>query len=129
MATVAQLRAAFPEFADVTAYPSTMLEFWLAVATKMLNAERWDDMLDHGQMLFTAHHVVLQKRDVDGSAGGGSPGAIQGAVASKSVDKVAVSYASESATYQDAGFWNLTTYGLQYWNLVRMFGAGGVQFH
>jgi hypothetical protein len=129
MATVAELRAAFPEFTDPVNYPDAMITFWMAVAGKLLNACRFDDMLDHAIMLFTAHHIVIAKREKDAAAGGGNPGAIQGMVASKSVDKVSVAYSSESSTYADAGFWNLTTYGLQYWNLIKMFGAGGIQLH
>jgi len=127
MATIAQFRAAFPEFASEVNYPDPQIQFWLDVAAKLLNVDRWYDLIDQGYMLFSAHHLVIARCDQLAAYSGGMPGAIQGAVASKSVDKVSVSYQNDTAMYQDAGFWNLTTYGLQYWNLVRMVGAGGIQ--
>lgn len=127
MTTVAAFRTSFPEFASTANYPDAQVQFWLDVAAKLLNPDRWYDLIDQGAMLFTAHHLVIQRRDLQGAAAGVIPGEIKGAIASKSVDKVSVSYANGTAMYQDAGFWNLTTYGLQYWNLVRMFGAGGIQ--
>ena len=126
MATVAEFRAAFPEFTSVTNYPDTQIQFWLNVGAKLLNPDRWYDLLDQGLMLFTAHHLVIARRELLASANG-LPGQVQGPVSSKSVDKVSVSYAADKVTMDDAGFWNLTTYGLQYWNLVRMIGAGGIQ--
>jgi hypothetical protein len=127
MVTIAQFRAAFPEFASTANYPDAQVQFWLDVAAKLLNVDRWYDLFDQGAMLFSAHHLVIARRDQLAGSSGGMPGAIQGAVASKSVDKVSVSYQNDSSLYQDAGFWNLTSYGLQYWNLVRMVGAGGIQ--
>lgn len=127
MTTVASFRAAFPEFASTTDYPDAQVQFWLDLAAKLLNVDRWYDLLDQGTMLFTAHNLAISRRDQLAGSSGGIPGAIQGAIASKSVDKVSVSYEANSALYEDAGFWNLTSYGLRYWNLVRMVGAGGIQ--
>lgn len=127
MPTPADFRAAFPEFTDSTVYTDPQVLFWFSVADKLLNAERWYDLIDQGKFLFTAHHLVIALRDQKSAAAGGVAGGIQGAVSSKSVDKVSVAYDNSRAQYDDAGFWNLTTYGLQYWNLVKMVGAGGIQ--
>lgn len=121
------MRQIFPEFLDPTIYPDQQIQFWLDVAAKMLNADRWYDLLDNGMYLFTAHHLVIARRDQVAAESGGAVGGIQGAVSSKTVDKVSVSYEANSVLYDDAGFWNGTTYGVQYWNLVRMVGAGGIQ--
>lgn len=127
LATPALMRQIFPEFIDVGIYPDQQIQFWLGVAENMLDPLRWYNMLEHGAYLFTAHHLTIAQRDKLAGVSGAALGSIQGAIASKTVDKVSVSYSNDIAMYQDAGFWNLTTYGLQYWNLVRMVGAGGIQ--
>lgn len=124
----ATFRTNFPEFADTTIYPTPTINFWLSVAEKLVNADRWYDLYDQGVQLFVAHHLAIATRNVKTAGAGGIPGSVQGAQTSKSVDKVAVSYDASKVQYDDAGFWNMTTYGLQYWNLVMMVGAGGIQF-
>ncbi|ECC3368559.1 TPA: DUF4054 domain-containing protein, partial [Escherichia coli] len=46
---------------------------------------------------------------------------------SKSVDKVSVSYDTSATLNPDAGFWNNTRYGAEFYQLITMFGAGGRQ--
>ncbi len=122
-----QFRADFPEFADKTKYPDSLIQMWLTVAVSLVNPLRWMELTNLGMELVTAHHLVLAQRDQAVAAVGGSPGEVKGPTASKSVDKVSVSYDSGAATYSDAGFWNLTTYGLRFYNLALMMGAGGLQ--
>jgi hypothetical protein len=50
-----------------------------------------------------------------------------GPVASKSIDKVSVSYDTAAAAMKDAGDFNLTTYGVRYLRIAKMMGAGGLQ--
>jgi len=117
-------RQIFPEFITT---PDPAIDFWLNLGKKQLNADRWDDLLNEGLALFTAHHLAIAERDRRTADAGGVPGALQGNVTAKSVDKVSVSYDTSSGTYADAGFWNLTNYGVRYWNLMQMVGAGGIQ--
>jgi hypothetical protein len=124
---ISTFRQDFPEFANTTDYPDAQVTFWLGVGGKLLRAERWFDLLDQGLELFTAHHLAIGAKDQATASAGGIPGAVQGNVSSKSVDKVSVSYDASRVTYDDAGFWNMTTYGLRYWNLLMLVGAGGVQ--
>ena len=123
----ATFRADFPEFADTTAYPNGQVNFWIAAASKLLNADRWADMLDLGAELFTAHHLTIGKRDQTAAAAGGIPGQVQGIQTSKAVDKVSASYDASAIAYDNAGFWNATSYGMRFFQLARMVGAGGVQ--
>ncbi|ECY4647086.1 DUF4054 domain-containing protein, partial [Escherichia coli] len=44
-----------------------------------------------------------------------------------SVDKVSVSYDTSATLNPDAGFWNNTRYGAEFYQLITMFGAGGRQ--
>lgn len=123
----AQFRTDFPEFTDTTAYPDSLINFWLALAGKLLNPLRWGDMLTAGQELFIAHNIVLEARAKLAADKGGIPGASLGVQSSKSVGPVSVSYDTASALEEGAGHWNLTIYGTRYIRLARMLGAGPVQ--
>jgi len=121
----ATFRTQFPEFANTTTYPTEQVDFWLGIGELLLRPEVWRTMYNQGLALFTAHHLSIAAQNAKSAASGGIPGATTGMVASKSVDKVSISYNANEIAYKGAGFWNLTTYGLQFWNLIRMFGAGG----
>lgn len=123
----AQLRADFPEFANITTFPDASVNFWLSVAVLSLDPLRWDTMLDVGTELFVAHHLALSAREAETVAAGGIPGAVKGIVTNKAVDKVSVGMDASSVSLTDGGFWNMTTYGIQFLQLARMIGAGGIQ--
>lgn len=125
--TPAQFRADFPEFADTAKYSDASVEFWLIVSASLVNPERWGVLTDQGVELCTAHHLVLAARDQASAIIGGIPGQVNGPQSSKAVDKVSASYDTGAATIDDAGMWNLTTYGVRYLTLARMMGAGGMQ--
>jgi hypothetical protein len=123
----AAFRQAFPEFVDPDTYPPSTLDFWAGLADKLLNSDRWEDLYTYGQQLFVAHHLTIGKRDEVASLAGAAPGEMKGPVTSKTVDTVSVSYDSSKATFENAGFWNLTTYGVRFYQLVRIVGAGCIQ--
>ncbi|MFA9439408.1 DUF4054 domain-containing protein [Uliginosibacterium sp. sgz301328] len=123
----AQFRLDFPEFADTSVYPDAQVNFWLSLGAKLLPPCRWGDLLDYGLELFTAHNLVIQTRNQQIADAGGTPGAVTGPATSKAVDKVSVSYDAASVLNADAGDWNMTTYGIQFYRLMMMVGAGGVQ--
>lgn len=120
-------RANFTEFSDAAKYPDTLVDLWLGVGASLVNSARWCAMYDMGLQLCTAHHLVLSSRDEAAAAVGGVPGELTGPTASKSVDKVSVSYDTGAAALTDAGFWNLTSYGVRFLTLARMMGSGGIQ--
>lgn len=125
--TPASFRQNYPEFASTTTYPDSQVTYWTTVAVQLINADRWDTLADLGIELFVAHNLVIEARSQATSANGAAPGEPQGMVASKSVDKVSVSYDTSSVAELDAGHWNLTVYGARYIRLARMMGAGGIQ--
>ena len=84
---------------------------------------------DFGLELLTAHFLVLNKRNLDAAKKGALPGVGGGVVASKAVGPASESFDTGLAGEPDAGHWNLTTYGTQYWRLVQMFGAGPLTSH
>lgn len=120
----ATFKTIFPEL-NTTA--GATITFFITVGEGLLSEERWGDQLDYGLALFTAHHVAIANKDQASAAAGATPGAVGGVVTSKSVDKVSVSYDGTLGSYEGAGFWNQTNYGVRFFQLARMVGAGGYQ--
>lgn len=118
----AKFRSDFPELSDTAKYPEAVITFWLGVGVNLLPADRWDSMLDFGLELFTAHHVVIASRESTGT-----PGAVTGPHSAEAVDKVSYSMDTQAVTLTDGAFWNMTSYGIQFLQLARMMGAGGIQ--
>ncbi|EAA1659245.1 TPA: DUF4054 domain-containing protein, partial [Escherichia coli] len=77
--------------------------------------------------LFVAHYMTLWAADSRAMLVGGPGGSTNGVQSSKSVDKVSVSYDTSATLNPDAGFWNNTRYGAEFYQLITMFGAGGRQ--
>jgi|WetSurMetagenome_2_1015567.scaffolds.fasta_scaffold218219_2 hypothetical protein len=127
MITNNQFRVDYPEFAGTTVYTNSQLTYYFNLAYQLLNASRWGQTLDVGAELFVAHHITMEARSMAESANGGMPGQDPGLVASKSVDKVSVSFDTGAIAEKDGGHWNQTLYGRRFLRLVRMFGAGPIQ--
>lgn len=123
----AQFRTDFPEFADTTKYPDSAVNLWLSLGEKTLAPDRWCDYLDLGLELFIAHNLAIAAGNQLAASVGGAPGQVKGPLTSKSVDKVSAGYDTGAVALQDGGFFNLTTYGIQYLQLARMVGTGGIQ--
>ncbi len=126
-ATAAQFRSDFPEFADTAQYPDPLLTTWLTVASNLVNPDRWGTLLAIGQELCAAHYLVVAARD-QAAAVSGIPGALTGLVTAKAVGDVSASYDVSPLVITDAGFWNQSTYGIRFHALLRVMGAGGMQF-
>jgi hypothetical protein len=113
----AAFRAAFPEFANPTRYPAASIDRKLTLAGKLLNADRWGELLDDGTGLFVAHYLTLERKG----------GQVAAPVATKTVDKVTQAYDTQAVALTDAGHYGATSYGVQLLQLARMVGAGGIQ--
>lgn len=125
--TIATFRSAFTEFQDTSKYPDAMIDVWSALAIEQVNPCRWKSQTDLGVMLYTAHECVLASQNAATANNGGAPGAQSGPANSKTVGTVTVAYDTQQTAEKNAGYWNLTTYGKQFFNLTRKFGAGSVQ--
>lgn len=128
----ADLRAQFkPAFDDTEAYPDAQLTFYINFAYAMIKPNRWGGpgaVLDMGAALFAAHWVALAKLAASNPGGQkGIPGTAVGIVTEGHVDKVGYSRSLDNITAKGAGHWNLTVYGLQFWQMVQMMGMGPVQ--
>lgn len=123
---VATFRANFPAFADEDTYAEPSIQFWLDLAYKRHNAERWGDLLDQGIQLYVAHELSVEAASSKGSANS-TPGQIIGNITSRSVGGMSYSRDVSSITDSDAGYMNASTYGLRWRNLMKLVGAGPVQ--
>ncbi|MCT4713247.1 MAG: DUF4054 domain-containing protein [Ewingella sp.] len=126
--TVDKFRTDFPQFSDTTKYPDAQVQFRLNLADIMLSENLYGpDLYPYIVELYVAHYMALFAQDQRSAAAGGSGGAASGVVASKSVDKVSVGYDNSMTLNPDAGFWNNTRYGAEFYEIAMMFGAGGRQ--
>ncbi|MCG3461538.1 DUF4054 domain-containing protein [Xenorhabdus bovienii] len=125
--TVDQFRADFPEFSDKTRYPDTAIQFYLGQADTVLDQDRHGDQFIYLAELFTAHYVELKGKAIASASVSGVNTAGGGVVTSKSVDKVSVGYDTSGIINPEAGFWNNTAYGREFYWWWSMFGAGGRQ--
>lgn len=126
--TPESFRQTIKGFADPLKYSDIAISALVTAAVTLLNANRWDPgVIDYGTCLFVAHHLVLQERDIAVTAAGGIAGSVQGVIQGKQVDKVQVSYNTQAVVNEGASYWNMTTYGIRFYQLARMMGAGGIQ--
>lgn len=122
-----QFRTDFPEFADKTSYPDPSVSFYLGQADTVLNQDVLGDQFVYLAELFTAHYTELRGRTLKTAAIAGVNSSGGGVMTSKSVDKVSASYDVSGIINPDAGFWNKTGYGQEFYWWWSMFGAGGRQ--
>ncbi|VUT17279.1 hypothetical protein SB6413_02226 [Klebsiella pasteurii] len=126
--TPEQFRAAFPQFDDETKYPTPMIQARLALADALLSESRFgEDVFPYVVGLYVAHYLYLYAADMRGLAVGTAGGANSGVQTSKSVDKVSVSYDASATLDPNAGFWNNSRYGSEFWEYLMLFGAGAIQ--
>ena len=120
---IALFRGNFVEFTDPIKYPDEMLTFWADIGERLTSIDRYGDIYPHAVNLFVAHNISIAARSGSASV----PGLPRGALSSKTVGSVSMSYDTSSAMTPGAGHWNLTTYGAQYARLAQLFGAGVLQ--
>jgi hypothetical protein len=118
--TIDSFRASFPEFADTTKYPDSQITFWLNGSIVRFDPTLFDDQFDYITSLYVAHNLAVSKRR--GLVNGGI-----GFLSSKSVGPVSAGYDFSHTTIEGGGSYNLTIYGIQLLELIRLFGAGAIQ--
>ncbi len=124
---IAVFRTNFPEFASTTVYPSATITLWAALAERMLPETLWLETWPLAVQLYVAHEIVIASQNVKAAAVSGSPGQSGGIANSKTVGSASIAYDSTTQSEKDAGWWNRTTYGMQLWRLIKIFGAGCIQ--
>lgn len=124
---ISLFRKEFPEFTDNVMYPSAQITFWATLAEKMVLECVWGDCRETGVKLYVAHEITLSAQSAKAASVGGVPGSSGGIANSKTVGSVSVGYDASTTTEKDAGWWNLTNYGKQFYRLVQIFGARAIQ--
>ncbi|CDG39627.1 DUF4054 domain-containing protein [Asaia bogorensis] len=123
--TASDFLTLFPEFSDATRFPMPTVSLWLQMGRSFVDETRWGASTNLGIGLFVAHQLTVGAQTAAAVQGGATPGV--GVISSKSVGPLSKSYDTSIGGYDDAGFWNTTSYGRQYWAFVSLFGAGGTQ--
>ncbi len=123
----AAFRKAFPEFNDTEMYPSPQVQFWVDFISRQIDPCVWKQSWNMGVSLYLAHELTLARQNIQAANVGGTPGQQGGIASSKTVGSVTVQYDPQTSTEKDAGYWNLSTYGKQFYRLSRVFGARCVQ--
>jgi hypothetical protein len=117
----------FNGFNDPKVYSDGTIQMWVTLAQSLVNPDRWAELTDYGVSLWVAHRLALIQRDVLTARAGGIPGAVQGVLSAKAVDKVSASYDVSKIQLDNAGDLNMTSYGIQFATMRRQMGAGGMQ--
>lgn len=129
--SAADFRQMMPEFTFEIAADS-VVEHYAAMAHAVVKAARWHELWREGMRLYIAHFLTLYlEGSADISAGAGgilSAGMASGAVTSKSVGAVSVSYDAKAGTdgLQGWGAFHRTNYGIAFATLARMHGKAGM---
>lgn len=116
--------ATFPEFGNPVEFPQARVNFWIGVATNMINQWRWGTMYTFGLTLLIAHYLVLDSQNQTAFKDNVIPGEVTGITTDTSVDAVSVSYDVGNITLSGAGMFNRTSYGIQFWQLAKWKGSG-----
>ena len=129
MLAPSDIRTNRPEFASTTAFPDAAIQRLLDRAYRLMDPNRWRDILDDGVEAWVAHFLTIARRNVIAAATGDGSGVGEttGMVNSESVDKVSVGYDTGSIALLDAGPYNSTTYGQEFWQLASIISIGGFQ--
>jgi uncharacterized protein DUF4054 len=127
--TPAAFLAAFPEFTDEGAYPVPIIQNYLNLASVQVSYAIWGVYQTFYTGLFVAHHLTLFRQRAKSAARNAPPGVTRGPIGSESVNGASVGYSNALAVGQGQGaaFWNQTSYGVEFWDMRRQIGSGGLQ--
>jgi hypothetical protein len=86
---------------------------------------------DFATEMWVAHQIVLEKQAIGQAATGGNPGTAVGLITNKSVNGVSVGFdvsvIASGNMQENAGYYNSTIYGMRFYRLMKMRGAGPIQ--
>ena len=109
--TIPEFLSIFPEFDDPK---YTAIQFWLNIALESINQKRWGTKYVYGTYLLLAHLLSLSP----------TPTETDGLLTSSNVDGVQYSLDVATITNEGAALYNKTKYGIQYYQLAKVFAIG-----
>lgn len=110
--TLAEFRVLYPDF---SAIPDANIQIYLDLFVSLYGVN-YGNVTDHLQGLYTAHRLIVFNQ-------GGAVAV--GAITSKSEGDVSRSYADSTGAASSSEFAS-SSYGVEFINLIRAFGSGGV---
>ena len=113
MSSVDKLRAFYPEFASVTAFPDATITVFIEAAAEEISDEVWDTLYVRGALALAAHMLALAKRSTSNAGASISAG---GAIASMGTGEESISFATGSGTADQTSLQS-TIYGQEYLRL------------
>ena len=129
--TATDFRRMMPEFSEEVV-PDEVIARYVKMAHAVVKKARWHELWEEGMRLYVAHFLMLfLEGSADESAGVLgilNAGMARGAVASKSVGAVSVSYDAKAGTDGLSGWggFQLTNHGVAFATLARMHGKAGI---
>jgi hypothetical protein len=86
---------------------------------------------DFAIQMWVAHQVVLEKQALAAAATGGDPGTKIGIISNKSVNGASMGFdvgaIAGGKMQENAGYYNSTIYGMRFYRLMKVRGAGPIQ--
>jgi hypothetical protein len=86
---------------------------------------------DIATQMWVAHQVVLEKQALAAAATGGDPGTKIGIISNKSVNGASMGFdvgtIAGGKMQENAGYYNQTVYGMRFYRLMKLRGAGPIQ--
>lgn len=110
----ASFKVRFPEFASVD---DARIQLFIDDSVIILNPTYWGNRYDIGICYYTAHLLAVGIKSEAGSSNS------TGAISSKSVDGVSISYAMSAPKNDADSFLNSTQYGQRYLTLRKTLGV------
>lgn len=127
--TVGDFIAIYPQFGEV---PAAVLDMYVEQGNKNILQSRWHSQWKLAISLYIAHYVTLWARtsanEPLSNAEIGVKGESKGAVMSKSIDGVSISYGQSSADSDLTGWGSYkdTLFGQQFATMARLKGLGNM---
>lgn len=113
--TVEMFKILFPAFAETS---TISIGLYLKIACKRIADKALGSDTEYGRMLLAAHMLTVNGANVaEGETS--TVGSFSGAIASKTVGSMSVSYDTGGTAETGAGWYNLTNYGKQLYSLMR----------
>ena len=131
--TASQFLEDYPAFdtsettdSNAVQYSTSQINYWVNLASLMLNQPRFGNLFYVACELFAAHNLALEAW---AEQGGDQtiPGISKGAIAASASGDVSVSYNNATTFELDAGHWNYTVFGQRLIRMIRLVSAGPLQ--
>lgn len=123
--TVASFRSNLPEFADATVYTDASIQRFITLAANFINPNQWGTIADYGTELWVAHNIAIAADKIKT----GDVISLGAPTVEKHVGEVGYSQNPGLLIQgqEDIGLYAKTTYGIQFWQLMKLVGTGGIQ--